>query len=74
MRAILRTLVTVLLPGIVAAALWVAPACADVITDWNVTADALVANDVRQPVYNQCINRVGQRTHAVANLGRGHAQ
>jgi hypothetical protein len=36
----------VLLPGIVAAALWVAPVCADVVTDWNVTANALVANDV----------------------------
>src|SRR5262249_3147360 len=46
MRAILRTLVTVLLPGIVVAALWAAPACADVVTDWNVTTNALVANDV----------------------------
>jgi hypothetical protein len=46
MRAIPRTPVAVLLPGIVAAALWVAPACADVVTDWNVTANALVANDV----------------------------
>src|SRR5215472_18636422 len=45
-RAIPRTPVAVLLPGIVAAALWVAPACADVVTDWNVTANALVANDV----------------------------
>ena len=35
-----------LLPGIVAAALLVAPARADVVTDWNVTANALVANDV----------------------------
>jgi hypothetical protein len=34
------------LSGIVAAALWVAPACADVVTDWNVTTTALVANDV----------------------------
>jgi hypothetical protein len=46
MRAIPRALVAVLLPGIVAAALWVVPACADVVTDWNVTASALVANDV----------------------------
>jgi len=46
MRAIPRTLVAVLLPGIVAAALSVAPARADVVTDWNVTANALVANDV----------------------------
>src|SRR2546429_1958168 len=35
-----------LLPGIVAAALLVAPARADVITDWNVTTNALVAKDV----------------------------
>jgi hypothetical protein len=46
MRATPTTPVTVLLPGIVAAALWVAPACAAVVTDWNVTATALVANDV----------------------------
>src|SRR5688572_11555768 len=46
MRAISRTPVSVLLSGIVAAALWVAPACADVVTDWNVTTNALVANDV----------------------------
>ena len=35
-----------LLPGIVAAALLVASARADVVTDWNVVANALVANDV----------------------------
>ena len=35
-----------LLPGIVAAALSVASARADVVTDWNVVANALVANDV----------------------------
>ena len=35
-----------LLPGIVAAALLVASARADVITDWNVTTNALVANHV----------------------------
>jgi hypothetical protein len=35
-----------LLPGIVAAALLVAPARADVVTDWNVIANALVAKDV----------------------------
>ena len=54
MRAIPRTPVAVLLPGIVAPALWVAPACADVVTDWNVTANALVANDVG----SQCITSV----------------
>ena len=54
MRAIPRTPVAVLLPVIVAAALWVAPACADVVTDWNVTANALVANDVG----SQCITSV----------------
>jgi hypothetical protein len=31
-----------LLPGVVAAALWVAPARADVVTDWNVTANAVM--------------------------------
>jgi hypothetical protein len=46
MKAIPRIPAAVLLPGIVAAALWVAPVCADVVTDWNVTANALVANDV----------------------------
>ena len=46
MRMIPMTPVALLLPGIVAAALSVAPACADVITDWNMTANALVANDV----------------------------
>jgi hypothetical protein len=46
MKAIPRIPAAVLLPGIVAAALWVAPACADVVTDWNVTTTALVANDV----------------------------
>src|SRR5215475_4663828 len=35
-----------LLPGVVAAALWVASARADVVTDWNVIANALVAKDV----------------------------
>jgi hypothetical protein len=46
MRAIPRTPLAVLLPGIVAAALWVAsPACADVVTDWNATTTTLVAND-----------------------------
>src|SRR2546430_12279638 len=35
-----------LLPGIVAAVLLVAPVRADVITDWNMIANALVAKDV----------------------------
>ena len=35
-----------LLPGIVAAALLSAPARADVVTDWNVTTNTLVAKDV----------------------------
>jgi hypothetical protein len=38
--------VALLLPGIIASVLWIAPARADVVTDWNVTANALVANDV----------------------------
>ena len=41
-----RIPVTLLLPAIIGAALLVAPARADVVTDWNVTATALVANDV----------------------------
>src|SRR5216684_2295827 len=45
MKSGLRSSVA-LLPGIVAAALLVASARADVVTDWNVTANALVANDV----------------------------
>jgi hypothetical protein len=45
MKSGLRSLVA-LLPGMVAAALLVASARADVVTDWNVTANALVANDV----------------------------
>lgn len=45
MKAIQRTPATVLLPSIVVAALWVAPACADVVTDWNATTSALVASD-----------------------------
>ena len=43
-----------LLLSIVAAVLLVAPARADVVTDWNVTANALVANDVG----SQCITSV----------------
>ena len=46
MRLIPINPVAVLLPGIVAAALWATPARADVITDWNTTTNALVANDV----------------------------
>src|SRR2546423_1698652 len=45
MKSGLRSLVA-LLPGMVAAALLVAPARADVVTDWNVIANALVAKDV----------------------------
>ena len=37
---------TTLLAGMVAAALLVTPARADVVTDWNVTTNTLVANDV----------------------------
>jgi hypothetical protein len=39
-------LAAALLPGIVAAVLLVPSARADVVTDWNVTTNALVANDV----------------------------
>jgi hypothetical protein len=40
------TLAATLLPGIVAASLLVPAARADVVTDWNATTNALVANDV----------------------------
>ena len=46
MRSVLRPAAASLLPGMVAAALLVASARADVVTDWNVLANALVANDV----------------------------
>jgi hypothetical protein len=46
MRVIPRTPVAVLLAGTVAAALWVPPVGADVVTDWNMTTSALVANDI----------------------------
>src|SRR5918997_1319831 len=42
MRPALRTPAATLLPGIVAAALLIAPARADVVTDWNVTANAVM--------------------------------
>ena len=45
MNSVLRLAAT-LLPGIVAAALLVASARADVITDWNVTTNALVSSDI----------------------------
>ena len=46
MRSDLKLSAATLLPGIVAAALLAAPARADVVTDWNVITNALVANDV----------------------------
>jgi hypothetical protein len=46
MKTVSRLRAAMLLPGMVAAALTVAPARADVVTDWNVIANALVANDV----------------------------
>ena len=42
MKSISRLPAAVLLPGIVVAALSVAPASADVVTDWNVTANAIM--------------------------------
>jgi hypothetical protein len=79
MRAIPRAAVAVLLPGI-AATLGAVPARADVITDWNVTANALVANEVgNNPKYrtlamvhvamSDAINTVQDRyTRVVATL------
>jgi hypothetical protein len=46
MKSVLKLPAATLLPGMVAVALSVAPARADVVTDWNVTTNALVANDV----------------------------
>jgi hypothetical protein len=46
MKSLTKLPAATLLPGIVAVALSVAPAHADVVTDWNVIANALVANDV----------------------------
>jgi hypothetical protein len=46
MKPALRVPAAALLPGVVAAAIWVAPARADVVTDWNVLTNALVSNDV----------------------------
>jgi hypothetical protein len=46
MKSVLKQPAATLLLGIVAGVLWVAPARADVVTDWNATANALVANDV----------------------------
>ena len=46
MRPTPRMPVAVMLPGMFAAALLVAPARADVVTDWNAITNALVANDV----------------------------
>ena len=46
MKSVLELAAAPLLPGIVAAAVLVAPARADVVTDWNVITNALVAKDV----------------------------
>jgi hypothetical protein len=46
MKSILRVPAATLLPGLIAVALSVAPTRADVVTDWNAIANALVANDV----------------------------
>ena len=64
MKSGLRSSVA-LLPGIVAAALLVASARADVVTDWNVTANALVANDVG--------NNRKQRTLAMVHVAMSDA-
>ena len=46
MKPVLKLPVATMLLGIVAAEVLVAPARADVVTDWNVITNALVANDV----------------------------
>src|ERR1700752_4902082 len=45
MKSISRLPAAALLPGIVVAALSVAPARADVVTDWNVTANAVMTDE-----------------------------
>jgi hypothetical protein len=46
MKSVSGVSAATLLPGIIAAALLGAPAHADVVTEWNMTTGALVANDV----------------------------
>ena len=41
--------VALVLPGLVACVLWGAPARADVVTDWNVLANTLVAVEATNP-------------------------
>ncbi len=45
MKSVLKLPAATLLPGILAAALSVAPARADVVTDWNVTANAVMTDE-----------------------------
>jgi hypothetical protein len=45
MKSVLRLPEAILLPGIVAAALLVVPARADVVTDWNVTANSVMTDE-----------------------------
>ena len=61
MKSILGMSAATLLPGIVAAALLGAPVRADVVTEWNKTTGALVANDVG--------NNPRLRTLAMPRLG-----
>ncbi len=49
MKSVLELLAVTLLPGLVAAALLGAPARADVVTDWNVLANTLVAVEATNP-------------------------
>ena len=46
MKPVLKVPAATLLPGVIAVALVVAPARADVVTDWNVLTNTMVSNDI----------------------------
>jgi hypothetical protein len=46
MKSAMRSLAAPFLPGMIAAALLATPTRADVVTDWNVTTNGLVSNDI----------------------------
>src|SRR4029453_17352846 len=71
MKSSLRSLVS-LLPGMVAAALLVASARADVVTDWNVIANALVANDVGNNPKLRTLAMVHVAMSDAINTGQNH--
>jgi hypothetical protein len=62
MKSVLRLPAAILLPSIVVAALSVAPARADVVTDWNMITNALVANDVGNNPRLRTLRKLGSGT------------